>query len=382
MVQIIPKAKSTGDRFAQAFNNLGESASTLIPEEIQGRKERKQLGSLIGKDVSDIRNPDFLKLLLQNHGKQSNNQGELENGLMDYDTVKKFAGQDVADFYKASPVGGKTKIVQAIIEGMQRGQKFGDMLGNNLENKKPETNSGEYKLNTEGMTPKETNDFKMNLRKENSPIWKDTVDKNKSYRELDTDIGILSKLNEKKKLPTGFSKLLINPETGAPYEAVSAVKDMPTDVQQWVKTIARQATQAQTSFPGRVTNFDLMSYMRQFPNLFNTYDGRKVILKQMKLTNEAHKLMTESLNKVYNKYKLSGITPEDAEDMAHENVKGRLEEIDKELLNLASEGEILADESKDEKKSNKMIDVIGPDGQLYEIDEAEVKLLPQGYKVK
>lgn len=91
MVQIIPKAKSTGDRFAQAFANLGESASTLIPEELQGRKERKQLGGLIGQDVSDIRNPDFLKILLQNSGKQGNG-AELERKRKVFEQVQNTEG--------------------------------------------------------------------------------------------------------------------------------------------------------------------------------------------------------------------------------------------------------------------------------------------------
>lgn len=78
MVQIIPRVRSSGERLAEAFGNMGESASQLIPQELMGRKERKALGNLTGQDLSDIRNPDFLKQILQNEGKQKSSQADQE----------------------------------------------------------------------------------------------------------------------------------------------------------------------------------------------------------------------------------------------------------------------------------------------------------------
>lgn len=84
MVQIIQeRPKETfGDRFARAFGNAAGSAAQEIPQALIGRAERKQLGDLIGQDVSNIRNPDIQKLLLQ---------GRLAQQLEE----KKLAGKNV-----------------------------------------------------------------------------------------------------------------------------------------------------------------------------------------------------------------------------------------------------------------------------------------------
>lgn len=315
-------------------------------------------------------------------------EAELTHGLMDYETVKKFAGDEVAEFYKAAPTGGKTKIVEAIIDSLKRKKRFGDQLSQAQgQAQEPQTKvpvqKGEvpaYELNTADMNDKEIVDYKGALRKENMPIWKDTIEQVKDFKELERDIKILNTINEKKNLPEGMEKFLIDPETGAPYPLGTIIKTPHKDVQLWAKTIARQATRAQTAFPGRVTNFDLSSYMRQFPGLFNTYDGRKAILGMMELTNKANLLISSALAKVYAKHKLSGITPEDAFDLARSMVDEDIGDIDRQLVELAAEGEILAEPPQ--KLSGKMVDVLGPDGKMYEIDESEVGELPEGYRIK
>jgi hypothetical protein len=394
MVQILPRPESGSDRFAKAFGNFGSSLAQNIPQELMGRKERADLSELIGQDVRNIRNPDFIKQLLGSHLTRQDQAAKLagEHAVDDesYTKIKDAFGQKFADVWKASPTGARTALTQAALEARARGIDLDQMLGqmsteaNEIESSfKPPIKKSEipdYKLNTEGMTPKEIVDFKGNLRKENTPIWKETINDLGEYKELDRDIDILDKINEKKNLPDGLEKLLIDPETGAPYPRGTIIKSPNRDVQQWGKTIARQATRAQTAFPGRVTNFDLAAYMRQFPGLFNTYDGRKIILKQMKLTNKANLLMSQALDKVYAKHKLSGITPEDAFEQARSMVEGDINDIDRQLIELASEGEILS--VPDEELSGRMVDVIGPDGQLYEIDEREIDQLPPGYRIQ
>lgn len=64
MVQIIPRVKSSGDRFSEAFANLGHSASQLIPEEMMKKQEDKALSGLIGQDVSKIRDPELRKAII------------------------------------------------------------------------------------------------------------------------------------------------------------------------------------------------------------------------------------------------------------------------------------------------------------------------------
>lgn len=323
----------------------------------------------------EVLDPSLQRALLDQRGSPESHQFDEQS----YQTISKRFGQDAADLYRSATEGGKTSVLNKLLENEQRSKELGDTLNS-------PTVEGEYRLDTKGMTPKERVDYKAQLRKSNEPIWKESKDKLKSHKELNTDIKILRGLNEKKNLPEGFQKLLINPETGAPYEQVNAIKNMHPDVQRWVKTIARQATQAQSAFPGRVTNFDLQSYMRQFPSLFNTYEGRKIILDQMELSNKANELFEDALNKVYSRHKLSGITPEDAQIEAEKMVGNEIEEINQKLVNLAEEGEIIAEPSGnvlEQSESGQRVDVYDAQGNLVgDIDASEVDQLPQGYKIK
>jgi hypothetical protein len=334
---------------------------------------------------------DLLKGRIDRENQAAKLRGEFDADKENYGKIKDAFGQKFADVWKATGQGERTALTKAALDAKARGIDLEKMLGqiepqDNMQSPGEKINTAkkgeapEYKLNTEGMTPKEVVDYKSALRKENTPIWKETIDNLSDYKELDRDVSILEKINEKKNLPEGLEKLLIDPETGAPYPRGTIIKSPNRDVQQWAKTIARQATRAQTAFPGRVTNFDLAAYMRQFPGLFNTYDGRKVILAQMKLTNKANLIMSKAMDKIYSKNKLSGITPEDAFEQARSMVEDELSNIDQQLIDLADEGEILS--SPGLNLSGKMIDVLGPDGQLYEIDESEVDQLPTGYRIK
>lgn len=400
MIQIIPEKREPSDieKFMQMISSGMRGAAEGGPhlaEALRGKKERAQLGQLMGMDISDIRSPDFQKQLLGSHLNMQEEAAKLRGQYgadqENYETMKDAFGEKFADLWLATGQGERTNLTKTALEARARGIDIDKMLGQMTDpaNEIPEsstktpTKKGEvpdYKLNTENMNSKEIVEFKAMLRKENMPIWKETIDNLGEYKELDRDISILDTINEKGNLPEGLDKLLIDPETGAPYPRGTIIKNPNRDVQQWGKTIARQATRAQTAFPGRVTNFDLTSYMRQFPSLFNTYEGRKVVLKQMQLANKANLLMNQAMDKVYAKHKLGGITPEDAFDQARSMVDNQINDIDRQLIELAEEGEILS--APDEQMQSRTVDVIGPDGQLYEIDENEVDQLPSGYRVK
>jgi len=403
MVQIIEENRlpTKLDRFLQMTSSGlqgGAEGIGALKGAMNERKEREALAGEFGDIYRDIRNPNIRSQLLtgdiQKRNQADKLRGEYTADEEGYNIMKEAFGEKFANVWKSTGQGERTNLTKAALEAKARGLDLNQLLENvNRQNNQEPISSEkskspikkgeipEYKLNTEGMTPKEIVDFKSNLRKENTPIWKETIDNLGDFKDLDRDISILEKINEKQTLPEGgLEKLLIDPETGAPYARAELIKTPNRDVQQWAKTIARQATKARTAFPGRVTNFDLSAYMRQFPSLFNTYEGRKVILNQMRLTNKAELLLTKAMDKVYSKYKLSGITPEDAFEQARSMVEDELEDIDNQLINLADEGEILS--SQGENLSGRMVDVIGPDGQVYEIDESEVGDLPQGFRIQ
>lgn len=132
MVQIIPRPDSSRDRFAKAFGNLAGNLSHTIPQELMGRKERGQLSSLLGQDVNDIRNPDFLKLLLQGKMQQESAQikhaGDIETQQKTIDMMNKYFGPEAAEIYPYLTEGGKTALFQSLLLGKERGQNASDTL--------------------------------------------------------------------------------------------------------------------------------------------------------------------------------------------------------------------------------------------------------------
>lgn len=99
-IQIIDENRepSIGERFGQAFSNLGQSASQMIPQYLQGKQQQSQMAqaneyikNLTGKDLSGIRDPEERKVIISELLKQQGKEG-LFNRKMDF-FGKKFGGK-------------------------------------------------------------------------------------------------------------------------------------------------------------------------------------------------------------------------------------------------------------------------------------------------
>lgn len=282
MVQIIQRPPSSSDRFAQAFANLSSSLSQDIPKEMMGRRERKSLGEMIGEDLSNIRNPDIQRQLLSHSLEEKSAAAkfkrEMEEGLMDYETVKKFAGEDVADFYKAATVGGKTKIINSIIDALERKESFGDLLGGaaqgheSLEEEisgsfpgekaeiEDELGGRDFTRRPKGFTPKEFAKQREGWSKKNTETLDAARDRLKGNKRDILGTKKLQKLNESGGLPEGLGRWIINPKTGEIYGLAQLAGKAPVEAQEWVKEIARFGNRAKDAFGSRVTNFDLFHH--------------------------------------------------------------------------------------------------------------------------
>lgn len=362
MVQIIPRAESSRDRFAKAFAGLSSSLAKDIPEELIGRQERKQLGELMGQDISNVRNPDMQRQLLmhslQEKAQASKQKREMSEGLMDYDTVKKFAGKDVADFYKAAPIGGKTKIIQAIVDSMERGEKFGDLLGGaegpTAEGGMPDMGemipegiqAGEGKLNLPDFTVRPKGFTRKDWAKERTG-WAETNTKSLDeahtrLRDIKRDLlgtKKLQNLNESHKLPEGLGRFIINPDTGEPYKLAQLSGKVPTAAQEWVKEVARFGNRAKSAFGSRVTNFDLIQYMKQFPSLMNTPEGRRNILRMMEINYELDGLYENAVQQIIDQKGEGNIPPAQVNKIARKMIKDREEQLFDEYLNIEQQND-------------------------------------------
>lgn len=431
MIQIIPERRksSTSEKFGEAIgagmNSLAQSYVEHLMQQEQKKLEEEKynqqiqaLNQMTGMDFTGIRDPKILEkgfelaiqgrnkasqIEAQNLNKLSQLQGENELEQKNYETIKNTLGNKFADIWKAAPVGGKTELLKAGLEAKLRGGNLEEMLkdvnlpqefseGISRENglhPTPQMKNGEipkefkwpnYSTRPVGYTPKEWNDERKVWRKDNNPLFESNKTKLKNNINDARDIKKLNQLNKSKKLPEGMGRAIINPETGD-IRSIAQLAGLATpETQEWVKITSRFQNRAKDAFGSRVTNFDLQSYMKQFPGLLNTTEGRERILRMMTINNELDQSYEKALNKVYNKYGLSGIPPEEADRLAQEFIKDETERLENEYLNIDEQNQMQSQEPV--KLSGQMVDVIGPDGQEYEVDQSEVEFLPQGFRLK
>jgi hypothetical protein len=417
MVQIIPnRHKSFSEQMLEGVNAAAPALQQFLQEQNMNsqREVENQALKKKGIDLSGISDPEARKQAIS-YALQGINQERLqglksqekahqlaeenESEIANYDMLKKTFGEKFANIWKAAPVGGKTELLKSGIDAKLRGENLNKLLSDyDLSEISPEDQSipenipqmkegkvpkdfkwPEISKRPLGTTPKDWAEEKKSWRKENAPIFESTRTRLKNNIRDSIEIKKLEKLNKSKKLPEGFERFLINPETGDFYSLVQAANVASPEAQEWIKITSRFQNRAKDAFGSRVTNFDLQSYMKQFPGLLNTPEGRSRIIRMMDINNKMDRLYDGALDQVYKKYGLSGVSQENADELSKKMIESETGRLEDEYLHL---DELNQMEEKKESLSGKMIDVIGPDGQEYEIDQSEVGLLPEGFRIR
>ncbi len=414
-IQIIPENRkpSTAEKFNAAFNTgmqqLGEYSQQKKQMQ-QMQQENQQIKQQLGIDLSGINDPkqrqEFVAQALRGRQEQEMQrqklQGNFEIEKRDYDVIKNRFGDKFADVWRASDQGARTELVKQAIDSNLRAEDLNKMFKENeisekpsiqgeISKTKPQMKDGkipkdyewpDFKKRPQGYNAKDWVDEMKTWRKENSPIFQEVNSRLKTHQRDELGIKNLTKLNKSGKVAEGFERLLINPETGEFY-GLAQLAELPTkEAQEWVKEIARFQNRAKDAFGARVTNFDLQSYMKQFPGLLNSKEGRERILDMMSINNQLDQIYDKAITQIYKKYGLNGIPQEKAEELATQLIEDQTKELEDKYLQLDKANERQLSEDQKSKLSGRMVDVIGPDGQEYELDESELDELPEGYKIK
>lgn len=117
-------------------------------------------------------------------------------------------------------------------------------------------------------------------------------------------------------------------------------------------------------------------------------EANETVIESFKFTNDLKKKRLETIRDLEKFYDESlGYLPGRFNGIVEETMKPYVEERQKEyekrLKDIAvKEKKKSMKKEKQPKLSGRMIDVVGPDGMEYEIDESEVELLPEGYKIR
>jgi hypothetical protein len=215
-------------------------------------------------------------------------------------------------------------------------------------------------------------DERKTWRKENADVFLQNKSSLQSDKRDALEFNKLDDLN--KKLPEGVERWIINPQTGEPYGLAQLTGNVPPEVQEWVKIIARFQNRAKDAFGSRVTNFDLQSYMKQFPGLLNTKEGRDRIIGMLKINNKLDSMYKNSLDKVYKKYGTGGIPMEKADELAQSLIQEETDRLANEYLSL---------DDTTQMSSNQEVEVVDESGNVIgTVDASEVGGLPPGYKIR
>lgn len=405
MVQVLPEVESFGAQFGRSVGQgLGHGllkGQEKIGQMSQLREEDEAIEKDLGINLRGIVDPDLRRqrVIQELKGRQEKQQA-FQNQFAEEESYKKIEevfGKKFADIWKSSPVGGRTELLKHGIDSKLRGLDVDSLLGTTQSpistnqnvsktSDVPQMKNGkvskdfdwpDFKKEPTGFTPKEWKDERKVWRKENSPIFLENKNKLQNSKRDKIAIKKLDKLNETRKVGEGFERTLINPSTGEPFGIAQITGQMSPETQEWIKETARFQNRAKDAFGSRVTNFDLVSYMKQFPGLLNTYEGRKRILRMMDINNELDQLYENALEKIYQHYSLNGIPMEEADNLAQSMIKEESERLSQEYLGL--------DETNQETDdfSGRMVDVYDPQGNLVgEIDESQIDQLPEGYRIK
>lgn len=117
-------------------------------------------------------------------------------------------------------------------------------------------------------------------------------------------------------------------------------------------------------------------------------EANQTVLESFKFTNDLKRKRLETIRELEKYYDESlGYLPSGFSRIVEETmepyIKDRQKEYESRLKDIhVQEKKKSMKNEKKPKLSGKMIDVIGPDGQTYEVDQSEVEMLPEGYRLQ
>lgn len=371
MVLLLPKVKSFGEEFGSALGGgLGQGFSSGFERsknQLQEEKYGKRLSELTGKDLTGL--PlEFQKMAYEYNLKNQNEAAKLRGGAEEdqknYQTVKDRFGEKFANLWNAAPEGGKTQMITAALDAIQRGDNLSGLLdvaqpNQDLSNETPV----ESLKKPPGITPKEWAKQKSTqLYEINKPILKEAEDirKNLSLQEQaiedlmesSPDVGIRDWLADV------FEFEPLRSESGAKFK--TGVKDF------FLTDISRVGAR-----PNQWVEKQLLSAL---PVAGRTPVSNMITTAGLKFKKDLAKKRLEILDELTDKYGYSEI---DLSKTTNKMMKSYVEE----RQNLLRD-EIKDIKNRESKLSGRMVRVIDPNGEEYEIDEREVELLPEGYLIK
>lgn len=113
-----------------------------------------------------------------------------------------------------------------------------------------------------------------------------------------------------------------------------AQASLSPEAQEAVKLITDEIKGARETFGARVTNFEAGTYLKTLPNLLNTPEGRRRVLRDLKIVNKLNRMEGEGVLNIIDSYGGAGkISISKAKRMYKKQNAKKIEEIRQEFIN-------------------------------------------------
>ncbi len=364
MVQVFEenRKRTAGENFAEAFSGLLNQGAQFM----QGQREKEALRGVLGDEGADLPR-DFQKMAYGSKLKQQEQASQLQGDEESYNALKNEFGKQFADVWKSSPVGARTELLKKALDSRMRGQDVDQFLSKipepepkiSLEKESP----SQGPKRPRGMTEAEwTKEKSKNLYDINQPVLKELSQMRKNIpiqeqavediMNASPDVGWRDYLADR----YGFEPL----RSSEGVKLKTAIKDF------FLSDLSRAGT--------RPNQWIEMQLAGALPSIGRSAEANQITAAGLQFKVDLAKRRQELIDELTDDYGYSQI---DLDKTASKMMKSYVGERQKLL-----EKQIRDIKNKKESLSGRLIDVMGPDGQIYEVDESEVESLPEGFRIQ
>jgi hypothetical protein len=296
---------SFGEKFGQAFANMGRTAATAIPEFMQQVESKKQqaaemadINKLLGLPGGSIRNPDILKEMVKQKMKAQSLQDQ-------YSMIfgKKAPGTSPAP---QQPGMSPTSSQMGMGEESAQGEEDRGLLSMGAENISDQDILAASLVNpTLAKLMQDQKDAAVRPKSEkekeyfkiNEPKLMEVADSERKTQMEGARLDRLSELfSDPKKFPSGFTAAIFTRDGQIDEKAYALLSP---EAQEALKLIIDMTSDIKDSYGSRVTNFDLQTFLKKLPGLMNSPEGKERVIRDLKKINEINQLYNRGIQDIF-----------------------------------------------------------------------------------
>ncbi|MFO7881204.1 MAG: hypothetical protein R6U52_01540 [Kosmotogaceae bacterium] len=174
-------------------------------------------------------------------------------------------------------------------------------------------------------------DFQQKLayQKMNEPLVQKLNERLQKTQQTGYDFERLNNIftEDANKLPSAWTAAMIDLEGPSGLSKLARTQITP-EAQEVIKIIVNQLRGARETFGARVTNFEADKYLLGLPGLLNSPEGRKAILRDLRIVNKINELHDKGILDAFNSGGgTSNITYSEAARIAKEKNKPQIEQL-------------------------------------------------------